>query len=66
MTSPAARTRIVQMALVNLLVREIQAGGDAIETFIEIDRRFPGLTFNDFTAHALLAASIAMQPEGRA
>jgi hypothetical protein len=50
------------MSLVNLLVRDILAGGDAIETIVEIDRRFPNLSLNDFAAHVVLAASITAEP----
>ena len=53
------------MKLAELLVRDIRAGGDTIDTLIEIDQQFPNLSFTDFTAAAVVAAELAIQPEGR-
>jgi hypothetical protein len=50
--------------LTNLLVRDMRARTDTIDTFIEVNREFPGLSFHDFHRIAILAAALTMEPEG--
>jgi hypothetical protein len=48
------------------LIEEMKAGGDSVDSFIRIDRQFPNISFYQFTRCAILAASLAAQPEGHA
>ena len=40
--------------------------GDVVNLLVEIDRRWPGLSFNDFVGAAVLADALAMQTEDNA
>jgi hypothetical protein len=64
--APPFRLTPEMKRLTDMLVGEIRAGGDSIDSFIRIDREFPGLTFYEFTKVAILAAALAMEPKGRA
>jgi hypothetical protein len=39
---------------------------DSVSVLIEIDKRWPGLSFRDFMAANVLAAAIALKTEGNA
>jgi hypothetical protein len=52
--------------LAEMLVRDIRSRGDAVDTFILVDCEFPNLSCYEFTRVAILAESLAMQPEGPA
>jgi hypothetical protein len=41
-------------------------GGDLVEVIVEVDRRYPGLSFHDFMGATVLAEAIALKPQGRA
>jgi hypothetical protein len=41
-------------------------GGNAIDVFDEVHRRYPNLSFADFRGAAILGQALAMKPRGHA